>query len=120
MLLRAAPVPRLGTSAAVLCHITLEHVWAPLLSKTGLPDKKYLATRHTFATWLLEDGADLRWVQMQMGHASIQQTAVTYGHVEPERHEAEVASLDRYLTVWAGATGRDPSATGGDHARVTR
>jgi integrase len=49
--------------------------------------------------WLLEDGADLRWVQQQMGHATIGQTADTYGHVAPERHEAAVARLDGYLTM---------------------
>ncbi len=53
----------------------------------------------SYATWLLEDGADLRWVQAQMGHASIEQTAGTYGHCQPERHEAAVVGLDRYLSV---------------------
>jgi len=77
----------------------LEGVWQPLLSKAGLPYRKYHATRHTFATWLLSDGADLRWVQQQMGHATIGQTADTYGHVQPERHEAAVVGLDRYLKV---------------------
>jgi site-specific recombinase XerD len=59
--------------------------------------RKYHSTRHTFATWLLSDGADLRWVQQQMGHASIAQTADTYGHVQPERHESAVEGLDRYV-----------------------
>ncbi len=77
----------------------LESVWQPLLAKAGLPYRKYHATRHTYATWLLEDGADLRWVQAQMGHASIEQTAGTYGHCQPERHEAAVVGLDRYLSV---------------------
>ena len=60
--------------------------------------RKYHATRHSYATWLLEDGADLRWVQAQMGHASIEQTAGTYGHCQPERHESAVVGLDRYLS----------------------
>jgi integrase len=77
----------------------IELVWQPLLSKAGLPYRKYHATRHTFATWLLSDGADLRWVQGQLGHASIAQTADTYGHVQPERHESAIARLDRYLRV---------------------
>jgi integrase/recombinase XerC len=47
----------------------------------------YHSTRHTFTTGLLEGGADIRWVQRQLGHASIGQTADTYGHVPPERHE---------------------------------
>ena len=75
----------------------LEDVWQPLLAKAGLPYRKYHSTRHTFATWLLSDGADLRWVQQQLGHASIAQTADTYGHVQPDRHEAAVNALDQYL-----------------------
>jgi integrase len=75
----------------------LTDLWRPLLAKAGLPYRKYHATRHAYATWLLADGADLRWVQQQMGHASIGQTADTYGHVQPDRHEAAAAGLDRYL-----------------------
>jgi integrase len=75
----------------------LEHVWQPLLAKAKLPYRRYHATRHSYATWLLETGADLRWVQGQLGHASIAQTADTYGHVVPERHEAAVEGLDRYV-----------------------
>ena len=67
-------------------------------NKAGLPYRKYHSTRHTFATWLLSDGADLRWVQQQLGHASIAQTADTYGHVQPDRHEAAVNALDQYLS----------------------
>jgi len=63
----------------------------------GLPYRKYHSTRHTFATRLLEDRTDLRWVQMQLGHAPIAQTADTYGHAQPDRHEAAVNSLDRHL-----------------------
>jgi hypothetical protein len=33
----------------------------------------------------------------QYGHASIGQTADTYGHVQPERHEAAAAGFDCYL-----------------------
>jgi integrase len=77
----------------------LENVWQPLLAKAGLPYRPYHSTRHAFATWLLSDGADMRWVQGQLGHASIAQTADTYGHVQPERHEAAAAGLDRYLSI---------------------
>jgi len=60
--------------------------------------RRYHSTRHTFATWLLENGTDLRWVQQQLGHATIAQTADTYGHLQPTRHEAAVDGLDQYLT----------------------
>lgn len=89
------------TTAGRIIHYShfLESVWQPLLNKAGLPYRKYHATRHTYATWLLSDGADLRWVQQQLGHASIGQTADTYGHVQPDRHESAVGGLDRYLTT---------------------
>jgi integrase len=75
----------------------LEKVWQPLLSQAKLPYRPYHSTRHTFATWLLEGGADVRWVQRQLGHASIGQTGDIYGHVQPERHEHAVESLDRHV-----------------------
>ena len=75
----------------------LEHVWQPLLAKAGLPYRKYHATRRSYATWLLSDGADLRWVQQQMGHATIGRTADTNGHVQPNKHEHAVEGLSRYI-----------------------
>lgn len=75
----------------------LEKVWKPLLSRAKLPYRPYHSTRHTFATWLLEAGTDIRRVQQQMGHASIGQTADTYSHVQPSRHESAVEAPDRIL-----------------------
>jgi len=48
-----------------------DHFWTPLQRELKQEPKKYHATRHTFATWLLSEGADLRWLQQQMGHGSI-------------------------------------------------
>jgi integrase len=76
-----------------------ESIWRPLLKKAGLPYRKYHSTRHTYATWLLSDGADIRWVQKQLGHSTIAITADVYGHVQPDKHEAAVDRLDAYLTT---------------------
>jgi len=53
--------------------------------------------RRRGGAWLLEAGADIRWVQRQLGHATIAQTSDTYGHLESERHEERV-NLDEVLT----------------------
>ncbi|HJY46674.1 MAG TPA: site-specific integrase [Propionibacteriaceae bacterium] len=74
-----------------------QSIWRPLMRKSGLPVRNYHATRHTYATWLLEDGANIHWVSQQLGHATIKQTVDTYGHIQPDRHEGAVEGLDRYV-----------------------
>jgi integrase-like protein len=81
----------------------LELVWQPLLAATTLPYRKPHAMRHSYATWMLEAGADLRWVKDQLGHASIDETEGTYGHLEREQHERRV-DLDAVLGTGSGAS----------------
>lgn len=49
--------------------------------------------RHTYASWLIAQGAPLNLVQRNLGHENITTTVDTYGHLSPAAGEDTVAAL---------------------------
>jgi integrase/recombinase XerD len=71
---RGEPLTRMGAWKILRRHVDAAGIVAPVSPHT---------LRHTFATHLLEGGADLRAVQEMLGHASIATTQI-YTHVDRE------------------------------------
>jgi integrase len=65
--------------------------------------------RHTFATLLIAAGVHPKYIQAQLGHASIQVTMDVYGHLFPGTFAKLVTALDDAAERNPGATVDDPS-----------
>lgn len=63
--------------------------------------------RHTFASLLIDSGANPKAIQEFMGHSKIHTTFDVYGHLLPGSHDAVRARMDAYLR---GDEDRDPEA----------
>jgi site-specific recombinase XerD len=75
----------LSTKGAALSDRGIRARIDHLVKRAGLPERTTPHTlRHSFASHLLEGGADLRVVQELLGHASLSTTQV-YTHVSPGR-----------------------------------
>ncbi len=53
--------------------------------------------RHTFASLLIDSGANPKAIQQSMGHSKIQTTFDVYGHLLPGSHDEVRKRMDAYL-----------------------
>ena len=58
----------------------------PSLKKAGLPRVRFHDLRHTYASLLIHQGENVKFIQAQLGHGSISVTLDRYGHLLPDAH----------------------------------
>ena len=74
---------------------TVQAVMKNAVQKVGLENRATVHTlRHSFATHLLENGTDIRYIQELLGHKSIKTTMI-YTHINPKATKKIVSPLDR-------------------------
>lgn len=77
--------------------ITSKIIWAACreaATQAGLGDEIHPSLRHCFATHLLQSGADLRIIQLLLGHRYLEETTL-YLHLSNRRLNPIASSLDK-------------------------
>jgi integrase len=77
----------------------VKRLFEPTLRRAGLRKIRWHDLRHSYASILINEGANLKFVSKQLGHSSISITLDRYSHLMPERHDAIVAHLDKLLSL---------------------
>lgn len=71
-----------------------KHLWYPLVEKANVRRLTPHASRHTFASRLIANNENLKYISEQLGHSSIKITVDTYGHLIPGGNRQAVDRLD--------------------------
>ena len=80
----------------------------PSLTRAGLQRIRFHDLRHSFATLLIHQGENVKYVSAQLGHASTQITVDRYGHLLPEVHNGAGERLEK--TVFGNSFLSNPLA----------
>ncbi len=72
----------------------IEREFWSALSRAGLRRVRFHDLRHTYTALMIAQGANIKFIQSQLGHASIQTTLDRYGHLLPEVQRGVGERLD--------------------------
>jgi integrase len=71
----------------------LKKVWLKVKAKTGVDLRLYDATRHSFASQLVNAGVPIFSVSKYLGHSSIKMTEKFYGHADLSKMRIDLGKL---------------------------
>jgi len=81
-------------------------VWQPALAAAKLRHVVIHSLRHTYASLLIAQGENIKYISTQLGHASIQITIDRYGHLFPNEKRTSAARLEQRLGLAFGLSPR--------------
>src|SRR4030095_6690167 len=74
-------------------------VWGPALAKAGLRHVRIYSLRHTFASMLIRQGENIKYISSQLGHASVQITLDRHGHLFPNEKRGAAMRFEAQLAA---------------------
>ena len=87
---------------------TVSKAFSRLRDRLGLPKGcTFHSLRHTHATWLLANGANLKDIAERFGHANEATTLKLYAHAMPGRDQRAAEVFDKFTDELRGGTVND-------------
>ena len=86
----------------------LRRMLSSCLKKAGVRSIKFHGLRHSFCSWMIQNGENLAYVKDQAGHSSIKVTVDIYGHLIPGKNRGAMDRLGEILEK--SATPAQPKA----------
>lgn len=71
--------------------------FSPALQAAGLPVMRFHDLRHTYASLLIEQGENIKYIQTQLGHSSPMVTLNVYAHLMETRNQAAAERLENTI-----------------------
>ncbi|MGE0521359.1 MAG: site-specific integrase [Candidatus Binatia bacterium] len=93
-------------------------IWQPPLTAAELRHIRLHDLQHTCASLLIAGGAELQYVQQQLGHHSPAFTLTVYGHLLPKDRRGVVDQLAPAGTLWAPDRGTDVLRSQGEDEKA--
>ncbi|MHB0977663.1 MAG: tyrosine-type recombinase/integrase [Candidatus Aquicultorales bacterium] len=78
-------------------HNLTRRILRPALTRAGIREIRFHDLRHSYISMLMNQGANIRFIQQQAGHSSAQITWDRYGHVYPETEQAAVLQAENAI-----------------------
>ena len=80
-----------------LCVRSAQHIFEQAVRRAGIEKEvTFHSLRHAFATHLLEDGVDIRYIQELLGHSNVE-TTQRYTHVAQQALGRLRSPLDNWM-----------------------
>ena len=65
----------------------MSNQWILIVRRHDLPAITFHGLRHSYASYMLSKGVNIKVIQEQLGHANIRETLNTYSHIDSEQKE---------------------------------
>jgi len=85
------------SGAPIIEQNLIKRYFKPALKKAGLSDIRFHDLRHTYASLLIEQGENIKYIQNQLGHSSPTVTLNVYSHLMKSENQEAVCRLENTI-----------------------